>query len=175
MTSKQLLGLIFVTGAACAADTFHPLDVRPGMWENTMTVQMSGTPPIPPEVLAKLTPQQRAMMDARIKAQQSQPATPKVRKHCITKEDLAKPLDFGQDRGTCKRTMVTSTSSKQELRLECEMGGIKSNGTVRIEAADAEHVTVASHIQSGDGARAMTIDANGTGKWVGATCKPTNE
>jgi hypothetical protein len=71
--------------------------------------------------------------------------------------------------------MITSTSGKQELRLECEMGGIKSNGTVRIEVADAEHVKVTSHIQSGDGARAMTIDANGSGKWIGASCKPTDE
>ena len=173
MTSRQLLGIVIFAGAAYAADTFHPLDVRPGMWENTMTVQMSGTPPIPPEVLAKLTPQQKAMMDARIK--QSQSAPPKVRKHCITKEDLAKPLDFGQDRGTCKRTMVTSTSSKQELRLECEMGGIKSNGTVRIEATDPEHVRVTSHIQSGDGDRALTIDANGSGKWIGATCNDTDK
>ena len=138
-----------------AADTIHPLDVRPGMWENTMTIQMSGTPPIPPEVLAKLTPEQKAMVEARMKTHEGQSAKPTVTKHCLTKEDLAKPLDFGGSRGTCKRTMLTSTSSKQELRIDCEMSGIKSGGIVRIETLDPEHVKVTTHMTSGDGSRAV--------------------
>lgn len=169
MTIKCILGLALLAGAAWAADTYHPLDVRPGMWENTMTIQMSGAPPIPPEVLARLTPEQKAMMEERMKAR-TQNAKPTVTRHCLTKEDLAKPLDFGEMKGTCKRDFVTSSPSKQEIHLECEMSGMKSNGTIIVEAIDSEHVKVSSHITSGDGARAMKLDANGAGKWLSAGC-----
>ena len=170
MTIKYLFGFVLLAGAACGADSVPPLDVRPGMWEGTMTTQTSGAPPIPPELLAKMTPEQKAMLEARMKAGTSQGPKTTVAKHCLTKEDLSKGLNFGDEHGSCQRTMVSSSSSKQELRIECSNAGIKSRGTIRIEALDAEHVKISSQITSGDGAHTMTINANGTGKWVSDGC-----
>ncbi|HLY20788.1 MAG TPA: DUF3617 domain-containing protein [Bryobacteraceae bacterium] len=170
---KILFGLLCVAGAAAwGADTIH-IDARPGMWESTMTVQRSGMPPIPAELLAKLTPEQKAMMEARMKARESQPAKPIVSKRCVTQEDIEKGLDFGEAKGNCKRTVANATSSKAEFRLECEIGAIKTNGTLRVEALDPEHVKVSMHFTSGDGSQAMTIDGNGTAKWLGAACGAT--
>lgn len=170
MTARYWLGLIFLAGAASAADTVTPLDVRLGLWENTMTVQMSGAPPIPPDLLAKMTPEQKAMLEARMKERGSQGPKTTVTKHCLTKEDLTKALTFGGQKGSCQPTIVSSSSRKQEIRIECSSAGIKSSGTIRIEAIDPEHVKISSQITSGDGSHAMNINATGTGKWVGAAC-----
>ena len=169
MTAKYAFGFMLLVGAACAADAVPALDVRPGMWESTMTVQTSGVPPIPPEILAKMTPEQKAMLEARMKTATSQVPKTTVTKHCFTKEDLNKALNFG-DQGSCERTIVNASSSKQEIRIECGNAGMKSKGTIRIEAIDPEHVKVSTQITSGEGSRTMTINASGTSKWLSATC-----
>jgi len=131
-----------------------------------MIMQTSGSPPIPAELLAKMTPEQKAMLEARMKAG---PKTT-ITKRCVTKEDLNKALNFGEVKGSCQRTVVNASSSKQEFHFECNNAGIKSSGTIRVEAADPEHVKVSSQFTSGDGAHAMNINATGTGKWVSDAC-----
>jgi len=174
MRSKYLLvsAFLVVAGAAWAADTIHPLDVRPGMWEYTITMQTSGLPPIPAEVLNKLTPEQKAQMEARMGAMGKQPGKPMIQKHCLTKEDLEKPMSMGESKGQCKRTIALSTSTKQEVHIECESPGGKMNGTVRVEAADPEHIKMTAHMTSGEAGKGMTVDTTGTGKWLSAACTP---
>lgn len=167
MTTKCLFGFALLAGAAWAADTVPPLDIRPGNWEGTMTSQRSGSPAIPPEILAKMTPEQQAALQARMKERESQGPLKTVRNHCVTKEDLQKLLTFGDDRGSCRKTIVSASSSKQEFRIECTNSGIKVAGTVRIEAIDPEHLKFTSQILSGD---TMKIATTGTAKWIGAEC-----
>jgi hypothetical protein len=76
-----------------------------------MTTQRSGSPSIPPELLARMTPEQQATLEARMKTKESQGPQTTVRKQCLTKEDLQKPLNFGDDRGSCQRTVVSASSS----------------------------------------------------------------
>jgi hypothetical protein len=54
--------------------------------------------------------------------------------------------------------------------MECSNAGIKSSGTIRVEAVDPEHVKVSSQFTSGDGSHAMNINMTGAGKWVSAEC-----
>jgi len=166
MTSKYALGLTLLAGAAWAADAPPTLNVRPGMWEGTTTYETSGAPPIPPEILAKMTPEQKAMLEARMK----QGPKTSVHKHCVTKEDLNKGLSFGDDHGSCQRTVVSGSSTKQEIRMECNNAGVKGSGTIRIEAADPEHLNFSLQMTSGDGTHAMKINATGTSKWLSAAC-----
>src|SRR5258708_40299104 len=58
-----------------AAEDIKPFDRKPGLWETTSTTEMSGMPgmpagmpQIPPEQLAKMTPQQRAQVEAMLKS-----------------------------------------------------------------------------------------------------------
>jgi hypothetical protein len=166
MTARYALGFVLLAGAACAADAPPPLDIRPGMWEGTTTTETTGTPAIPPEILAKMTPEQKAMLEARMKAG---PKTT-VRKHCITKEELNKGLMFGDDHGSCQRTVVNGSSSKQEIRIECGNSGVKASGTIHVEAIDPEHVKFSVQVTSGDGSHSMKINTTGTSKWVSAPC-----
>lgn len=170
MTARYALGFALLAGAACAANTPPPLDIRPGMWEGTTTTETTGTPAIPPELLARMTPEQKAMLEARMKAGTSQGPKTNVTKHCITKEELSKGLTFGDDHGSCQRTVVNGSSSKQEIRIECANSGIKASGTIHIEAIDPEHVKFSVQVTSGDGAHTMKINTTGTSKWVSAPC-----
>ena len=69
MKKTFLLGLVLFAGSALwATDTITPLDVKLGQWESTLTTESNGLPPIPPEVLDRLSPEQRAKMEERMKA-----------------------------------------------------------------------------------------------------------
>jgi hypothetical protein len=170
MNTKYTVGIVFLAGTIWGADSGRPLDVRPGMWESTTTTQASGTPSIPPEILAKMTPEQKAAFEARMKAGMPQGPQTRVTKHCVTQEELSKGLTFGDEHRSCQRTVVSSSSSKQEIRMECSSAGITAKGTIRIEALDAEHLKVSSEFTSGDGPHGMKISVTGTGKWVSDAC-----
>jgi hypothetical protein len=77
---------------------------------------------------------------------------------------------FGDEHGSCQRTVVSGSSSKQEIRMECGNAGIKASGTIRIEAIDPEHVKFSVQVTSGDGSHSMKINTTGTSKWLSAAC-----
>jgi hypothetical protein len=156
--------------AAYAAD-FHPLDVKTGEWEATLTSQASGELPIPPEALARMTPQQRARFEERIKNAGSRP---RLRRSCVTQDKLDKPLMWGQDDKACTYTLVKSTSSVQEIHVECSRETNKSSGTVRIEAMNSENVKGSVEMAVTANERTMNINSSFTAKWVGAVCSKRN-
>lgn len=155
-----------VCGALWAADT---LNVKPGQWESTMTTQMTGLPPIPQEVLDKMTPQQRQMMEERMKGNQT--THPVTTKSCLTKEDIQKGFNGGDDDKACTRTVISSSSSKQEIKIECNRDSGKQTGIVKIEAASSESVKGSGQFTMSQGARSMTVNSSFTAKWLGPTCE----
>jgi hypothetical protein len=57
------IGCAVVQGQTPKAGTpnkLEPLNVKIGLWENTTTISSSGAVGIPPERLAKMSPEQRA-------------------------------------------------------------------------------------------------------------------
>ena len=159
--------LVFCSGAV-ADDSVQPLDVKTGLWETTLNTERTGALPIPPEVLARLTPEQRAKLEERMKASQAPKAT--ARKHCLTKDELNKPLSFGADDKECHRTIVTSSSSKQEFQVECTKGGMKQHGTFRVEALSDESVKGAVQMTVTNGDKTMNMHSEFTARWIGPVC-----
>ena len=147
----------------------EPLNVKLGQWETTTTMQMSGMPAIPQDALDKMTPQQRQMIEERMKSMQGKPTTTK---YCVKQEDIDKAMKFGTDDKDCTRTIVTSTSTAQEIKIECNRDSGKATGTLRIEAAGSDTVkgTVQMNMTSGGG-RSMTMNSSFTSKWLGPTCE----
>lgn len=174
MRNAILLGVTLLWPlASWAADDYKPLDVKLGLWESTMTSQTSGMPPMPEEVLSRLTPDQRAKMEAAMKARESKGPQTRVTKSCLTKEQLNKAMTFGgEGNGACKRTLVSSSASKQDVRFECsdERSKMKSTGNVHIEAVNSENVKGTSQVSSGDGSHKMNIQISFSAKWVSADC-----
>ena len=150
-----------------AADVFN---VKTGLWETTTVSETSGRPPIPPEVLAKLTPEQRAQMEQRMKASQAAGPRTSTSKTCVTQEDLAKALTMGTDTGSCTRRIISSSANKQEFQFDCAQGGYKQTGTVRIEATSRESMQGSVEFTMSGNGNTMTNKSKLTGKWLSSDC-----
>ena len=62
-------------------------------------------------------------------------------KNCLTKDKLDKAFNLGDENTkSCSRSLVTSSGSKQEIRIDCDREGMKSTGTVKVEAVDSENI-----------------------------------
>ena len=162
-------GLAICT-AAWAADNVAPLNVKPGQWETTVTIVRSGQLPIPPEVLEKMTPEQRTAFEARMKASTAIAPQTRVTKRCFTKEDLANSFGANEDNKTCKRTILSSSPSGQEFKIECTNGQMTSTGAGHVEVVDSEHIGGKTKIGMTRGGQTMTIETTFSSKWLGADC-----
>jgi hypothetical protein len=66
---------------------------------------------------------------------------------------------------------VSSSRTKQEIRLDCDRNGNKQTGTMIIEALSSESIkfTVQAAAPTDNG-KNMSMNMTGTSKWLGATC-----
>ena len=152
-----------------AADNITPLNVKEGLWEVTVTHSMSGMPTvpnIPPDVLAKMPPDQRARMEAMLKGS----PTTDVRKDCVTREKLDKHSAFSANRGDCTRTVVTSTSGKLEVKFHCEEKQATTDGTVLVEALGSDNVKGTMHSVTNTNGHTMNMDFTFSSKYLGPAC-----
>jgi hypothetical protein len=158
---------------AWAAGASEPLDIKPGIWEITLTVRTTGRPPMPPEAVAKLTPEERARIDA--KAREKAAAGPRttVKRSCLDEKELRQPLTltFGGAGPGCRQTVTSASRTRQEIRVDCGKGAPHGGGTVRIEATDPENAKVSSNWSATDGARTMKMSSTAILKWLGADCE----
>ena len=169
------VGVILMSALAVwAADKVQPLNVKVGLWEVTTTTTTSGQMPIPAELLARLTPEQRARMEERMKANSAEKTRTITHKQCMTKEKLAKESAFGQDDRRCTRTVVSSSESKVELKMQCGVEGMKGEGTGVVEALNSESVKSSVHIVAIGGGHTMNSNSSSTAKWIGPVCGTVN-
>ncbi len=168
MKTRILLVMAILTPLAGWAVDPVPMDVKLGLWETTMTNQTDMSAVMPPEVLARLTPEQRAKMEGSMGRGGSRTTTTK---HCVTKDTINEALSSANTsaRQTCTRTFVTSTSTKQVIHMECTSGPIKSSGDVQIEVIDREN-TKGSMVMTSGGGRGGNIKMEWATKWLGADC-----
>ncbi|HEX5229225.1 MAG TPA: DUF3617 family protein [Bryobacteraceae bacterium] len=165
MTAKFPIVLMLACAGAWAAD-IHPLDVKPGKWETTVNAQGSGFT-IPPEALKQLPPEQRAKVQASIAAHMSKPT---VNTDCMTKEKLQQAWNNGPEAiKECKSTVISSTSSKQDIHVECTTGRSKSSGNIKVESLDSEHVRGSIQMTAvTEDKSTMNLNYTFTSKWLGA-------
>ncbi len=179
--TKLFLALALLGGTLAWAADPVPIDVKTGEWEYTVTTQMTGMPQsaqqqmpsIPPEQLAKMPPEQRARIEAAMKqagAMASGKPMTTTSKNCIKKEDLAKMIPNGKKDQSCKVTLVSSSRTKQELKMDCDSNGGKQTGSVVVEALSSESTKFNLQVASNQDGHAMNMTVNGTSKWLGATC-----
>jgi hypothetical protein len=97
---------------------------------------------IPAALLERLTPEQRARVEERMKAKSSDP--PKMTRQIVlfSQETTENGVTFGQDRKSCTRGILASTSNKLEMRIECVSQNQKNEavGTLQVETRDPEKV-----------------------------------
>lgn len=144
------------------------LNVKTGLWEITTSMQMSGMPPLPKELLDNLTPEQRAQFEASWKQSLSEQGNAEVDRECITEDDLERPFESG-DIDECTHEIVRSTRTMQEFKLVCD-GERKGSGTFKIHAPTPETMTGLLDVSVGEGSVLMTIKADMKGRWLGPNC-----
>lgn len=159
---------IATTLPALAADN-TPLNVKAGLWEVTSDGSQSGAPPIPPEALARLSPEQRAQFEAAMR--QSAGPHHQVSKRCVTQADIAKSFEkMGQmDGGRCTQNVSSSTATLRAGTFSCT-GRENASGTYRIEARSRESVIANWNATISNGGKEMKITNTAQGKWLSADC-----
>ena len=177
MRSKFLLSLIIFSSLTFwAADKLTPLNIKEGLWEMTVTHSMTGMPAIPADTLAKMSPEQRARVEAAMKQSGMSGPTADVHKECVTREKLDKQLAFDENRKDkdrdqdkdCTRTVVNATGSKLEIKFHCEQSS--TDGTLLLEAVASDSVKGSMHSVTNSHGRTMNMDFTFSSRYLGAAC-----
>lgn len=154
-----------------------PMNVKTGLWQSTSSVAVSGGLGLPPETLAKLTPEQKARYEAAMQANSGGRTSTFTNKDCLTKEDLtADPFTrMGKDDENvhCHGTLLSSTGTDIVLQETCS-GEASLNYTMKIHAVDQEHATGTGSGTATMGGHTMSTSVKFEAKWLGATC-PAHE
>ncbi len=146
---------------AARAQTFA---AKPGEWE--LTSMMRGNA-VPPEQLARMTPQQRAEVERMIAEHGGADGQSTTRKTCIRREDLDRD-DFGRPPGesNCTTKRTSRTATKVVLATKCS-GPPPLTGAMEFEAKTPELIIGSIDQQRPDGS---TFHVGIVGKWLRATC-----
>jgi len=163
-----VVGLVLVMSSAAWAQKI-PLNVKLGLWEATSTHTMTGQMPVSPEMLARLTPEQRARVEEVMKKRASGTPTTTTYKSCLTKEELERGTAF-KDRKDCTQSLLTSSSSKMAIKVACDIEGMKADGTMEFEALSPEHVKGQGHFTVNGGGRTMNSNTTFESKWISSDC-----
>ncbi len=172
MSVSRTLIFAFITWFSVAAYAVPiTLKLRPGLWEMTSEGQISGAPPIPAEVLARLPPDRRAKMEAALAASRARAAKPHVSRQCITAESLQRGIDLDEKRGNdCQEKVVSSSSSEMDVQIECKGPRQASSGNVHFATGGPERLSGTINMKVSDGAQNMTMRRVIEGKWIAADC-----
>ena len=151
LTKVLFVGCAILGAPLLSAET---MDVKTGQWETTTLMQIK----MPPIDTSKMSPEIRARIEQSLKDQQK----PQVRKTCITQEMLNKGLNVGSESPNCKRTVVSSSRTVQDLKVECSSP--RSSFTMHIEATSRETAKGTIKSTSSEG---MAVNGTFTAKWLG--------
>ena len=168
-TQKPAKGMQASAGSQ-PAGKLQSLKVKPGLWENTRTIKRAGQMPISAELLSRLTPEQRARMEERMKANSAVHTNTTTEKHCVTKEDLEKDRLKLAETKECITTVLNSTSTSVKAKLVCDMEGMHATGTLELVASDPEHMNGSSQSTISGNGHTMNVEGTWTSKWLGPSC-----
>lgn len=161
---RSVTSLAVLAGAtAVLAAQRSPLNLRAGLWEMTLQLDLGAS--VPGVDTSKMTPEQRARMEAIMRGQGA--AKPTVTQSCVTKEDLEQNrLQQDPPNSSCKTTVTRATGTVVDLTQTCT-GMAEGTREAHIEAPTPTAMKMVSKSTSGRGAgTTVTI----TGRWLNASC-----
>lgn len=148
----------------------QPLDVKLGLWETVSRTELpalpASRPQIPPDALARMTPEQRARIEAILKSRGTPGAI--TTRSCLTRESLEHGLNLRNDQA-CTYKLTGSSAIRQQIQVECRQGQAReASGELTLERVDAGHIegTMVMKPAAGSGNIKTTFDS----RWVSADC-----
>jgi hypothetical protein len=167
-TTRIVTTLIAATATVSSALAAEPLNIKPGLWDTTQTMTMSGAP----LWVDGMNAAQRAEYAKSWAKTANKPET-EHDKQCITAKDI-KDAHLFQDQSTegkqCTQTVKAQTATAWRASSEC-----KDENTTNV--LEIDYTAPASDRFSGSLKSTLTspngktvIDVKMSGKWIGATC-----
>ncbi|HEY1725957.1 MAG TPA: DUF3617 family protein [Steroidobacteraceae bacterium] len=147
------------------------LNIKLGLWEIKTQPQVNGEMPMSDERLEKMSPDQRARMQAAMQAAMAHMQQPRTMKECMTAEKRAQGFDTGNDDPSrCQQTVGKDTSSDFELSRVCASEQGKTSTDMKFHAVSSDHVVGTVNAVMSRGTKSMTINSTMEGKWLGSDC-----
>jgi Protein of unknown function (DUF3617) len=153
---------IFAAGASAA-----PLNVKLGLWEVTLTTQMSGGG-LPFDV-SKLTPEQQAQARAILQSQNNLTHT---YKSCVTKKQLeedpaAEPPEEGEK---CTTKIASQSSTHWKGTRICTRNGRRREFDVDMRAVSRERTQGTVRAVFNENGDTMTVNNKMSSRWLSSDC-----
>jgi hypothetical protein len=160
-----------LSGASVQGADFVKPNVKPGLWEVTLDPQVSGEMAIPEDKLANLTPEQRAQMEAAMKAYVANSSKPKTYKECMTPEKIAQGFDIAhRDDPSCTRKVISSSANELTVHDECNNPPQQSVSDSHFEMKSGTQITGKYNYVMTSNGKTMKLIYTIKGKWLGASC-----
>lgn len=173
---KSLIVVALFGGVAAWAAEPIALNMNTGEWEYTVIMQQAGAPAapqmpqIPQAALDKMSPEQRAQMQAAMqKALGAMSGKPITSKNCVKKEDLTNfnPTNVNKN---CKMTVNNSTRSKFDATVVCDSADNATTSNISAEALSSTSLKFTVVTKGAAAGTPVNMTINGTGKWLSGTC-----
>lgn len=175
MRTKLIFLFIVLSLLAVVASADNFLNVKEGLWEMTVTRSGGGMPGMSEDTLAKMPPEQRAMVEQMMKQKgMSMSGNTMTVKSCVTKDKLAKGAAFAENRGNCTHSVTKSSPSHIEMKLHCESKNgddtTTTDGTTVVDVMGADNVKGTTHIVISSKSGTKNMDSTFTSKYLGSDC-----
>jgi hypothetical protein len=149
------------------------LDVKLGLWEISYSTDIQGSL-IPPSVLEKMPPAQRAKMQAEMQKRAATQPKNHVHKSCVTAEDIKKGAFRASDdkeNPQCKTTVTAQSQTLQEATVACT-GEESRTSHMRVEMQGRDHVEGrVENVVEGGG----KVMVRFSGRWVSESCAGSDD
>ena len=171
MFAKAVVTIGVVVAMSTSLSTHaETLNAKPGTWEMSVTTLTTGNP-IPADVLAKMPPEERAQVEAAMKARSGKPDT-QVFKSCVTQKDLDQnSMIKSEGDSKCSKKVATQSATKIVIDQVCP-APLASTGKATIEARTPERIVSVIDTAQGTGGK---IHVDIKGRWLGASCEGIEE
>lgn len=174
-TLAPLAAALFLLGAGSA----HSMDMtqrKPGLWEVQTSTQGGPMAQMPDmgETLAKMPPEQRAMVERMMKERGvGMGGKPNSFRYCMTKAQVERD-DMQTDPDTeCTKKVSNTSASSGTFSFSCKRkDGSTMSGEGRVSDVTPESYAMDMHmkVQGGQG-QAMDMQVSQKARWLGADCQ----
>lgn len=155
-----------IAAAACTGAFAQSFSAKPGLWENTITTQISGAPPMD---MSRMSPEQRARIEEMMKKREAMGPREHTHRSCITKEDLERGPQFERN-DNCKYTVTSRSATRLAGTAQCTHGEMTSSGDFMWEVSGGTSMRGVMHNTMQRNGKEQKVTVNMEGKWLGSDC-----
>lgn len=168
--------LAVATIAVLGASGAHAQKIRPGLWENSVSMksaggEIEGAMAQMRDQLARMTPEQRAQVESMMARQGMGMATgkPTTVRTCISPE-MASRDEFHPGDGRCKSTGHSRSGNTVRFKFSCEQERGKADGEGEFTLVSETETKGKMWVNSMREGKSFRMDMESSSRWLGANC-----